>query len=683
MTMKKIHVIVLAALLLSPLAAQADANDKVEVNGEVNLGVSAVKKSTDSAKFQEYRDMSDGGFGSVQLNLYQEDSYLNLDSENMGSSDQSYRLNSGDYQNYDFSVFYNQTPHNLTFGARTPMTGIGGNDLRVAPASTPTNTSLWNSFDYTVTRKQYGAEFTVDLDSPYYLTLGVQKEERRGLKPLSSGGFGGMVEMPEPVNYATNDFTVEGGYRNKDLMVSASGYFSQFSNANKYLQWENPASSNAVDINAMPPENDFSKFSANATLKKLPMTSVLAVRASYAKATNDVSYSELGLTTTLVDPTLLNRTTFEGEVKYTTASISLASQPISKLDTELYYRYLNHDNNSSRIIYNGTSAEIFGYKENTMGLEAGYRLPMQTKAQAGFEYLKVDRSERPDAESTTDNRFFVQLRNHSLDFLGAKLKYQRTERTGDRGVIAPGTTAADNKYVTKFVYRFDAADKDEDKVELGLDFYLADNLDLALEYRFKKNKYPETVLGRTADERNEIYADATLRLPKDLVLSAFIGYETITSDSTLYNFSNTALADPVVDDGNPATYRWTQGTDDKYWSFGLSAAASIIPGKLRATASYRYDKSDGEVNLTSEGATALLDIGASDDYTRKHFDTRLIYAYAKDVDITLGYIYENLKYSDLQVDNYDYSVGSNYLSGANANSSYEANVGYLMMSYRF
>lgn len=122
---------------------------------------------------------------------------------------------------------------------------------------------------------------------------------------------------------------------------------------------------------------------------------MLAVSGSFAHLTNDVNLTDIALS--VADFPNLNRTKFNGDIDYTNASIALTSQPLVKLDSKIYYRYTNKDNNSSVITFGdpadpSTNADLLmSYQQDDAGVDLSYRLPYKTKAEVGYEYLKKAR----------------------------------------------------------------------------------------------------------------------------------------------------------------------------------------------------------------------------------------------------------------------------------------------------
>lgn len=310
------------------------------------------------------------------------------------------------------------------------------------------------------------------------------------------------------------------------------------------------------------------------------------------------------------------------------------------------------------------------YNKDTAGIDLGYRLPEKTKLAVGYEYLKMDRSTPAGGTavpngSTKDNSEYVQLKNSSLDWVTAKLRYKHVSSESDHGDVDPTILVA-------IPLNFQNHKSDEWK--LGFDLSPMDRLDLGLDYTYKKTDYDNTVQSRTGDTRQNVYLDATWHVIGKATLSGSVGYETVKTE-------NNGIDDPQD---------YTQKTDDHFWSYGLVAnVPGLLDDKLTLNLSWQYQKSDGEIDFGNDTTgNNLQNITQSDDYTKKTLQAKATYAIDPRLGVTFGYVYEKLEYSDIAYQNYsNYYVFdatySGYFSGLNANPNYEANIGYLMVKYGF
>jgi hypothetical protein len=129
---------------------------------------------------------------------------------------------------------------------------------------------------------------------------------------------------------------------------------------------------------------------------------------------------------------------------------------------------------------------------------------------------------------------------------------------------------------------------------------------------------------------------------------------------------------------------------DKNWVFGV--AADWIPAdQWKIKAAYIWQKTNGSVDqFPGIAGVVFTNISNYDSFRRNTFNLNGTYVATKNWDVNLGYSYESYKYSDAQMDNYSYvplnaantSVLS-VLSGAYAKPTYNANVFYGYLKYRF
>jgi MtrB/PioB family decaheme-associated outer membrane protein len=684
---KKVYHTVLFLSLAVPVAA---AEGDLTVHGAVEGGIQGVDVSgNNSAKFQEYRDLDDGFRGMLQLDVLKNSYFLQLDAKNPGRDDQAIDFNGGEYGNFNYSLYYDEMPHNYSFNSKSFYRGLGTNRL-VSPSDPLTNpawktsTDTWSMFDYSVQHKKYGGEVGVSFRSPYYFTVGVERREQEGTRPYSVRE---NIEVPNPISYETDNLTLQGGYRGKNISAAISGFISSFSNDNKFLYWEdpNPSGNNAANIpqNAvLDPDSDYTKLAADFSWRGLPLNSALAVTASYANLDNSFSASEINVNAATIgaDFNNLNQTTFDGDIDYTAFSIAVASMPAAKLNTKLYYRYLDKDNKSSHIFYNANQGdnakELLSYEKNSVGIELGYRLPYRTKVGVDYEYMKIDRSTPMPAytndattfyrydnpESTKGNTILVKVRNSSLDWLTARLRYKYLKRDSDYTAVYDPSM-----YVT----RFDGADKKMDEWKLGLEVYPVDRLEFGLDFIYRNNDYDYNRDSRNDEKRLGSYLDLTWHAMRQATLSAFVGYENVETDAN--RITNLQIS-PV----------YAQKIDDDYWTYGIALNAPEVVARLSFNISWQYQKSNGAVEYDNGiTGTSLVNIAESDDYTKRTLEAEAIYAFDPKLSVILGYLYEKFEYSDIAFTNYMYILGTDYYSGAYYDQNYKANLGYLMVRYGF
>jgi len=108
-------------------------------------------------------------------------------------------------------------------------------------------------------------------------------------------------------------------------------------------------------------------------------------------------------------------------------------------------------------------------------------------------------------------------------------------------------------------------------------------------------------------------------------------------------------------------------------------------------------KSNGKADLTYYLGDNLLppgltqdniDISNWDDYRLRSYMIKTIYNATKKISLSAGYVYEKFSYRDAQLDGYQFvpaTTGTNgaFLTGAYKDQSYQADVVFVTVAYRF
>ncbi len=406
------------------------------------------------------------------------------------------------------------------------------------------------------------------------------------------------------------------------------------------------------------------------------------------------------------DATNPNRPTFDGDVVHKTASLALHSNPAREIDSRIYWNRFEKDNRSPSVTFTpaGTSlqcggapctTEIFSYKKNNLGADVGYRFNAENRVVAGFDYVDLER-DRVDFDETKDKRVSLEWRNTSLDYLSSRFKYQVLQRRSHFLEGDVGTGPADVNFLNRFIARFDASNVDQTLLKLSLDATPAELWDVGFEGILKQNKYKDTVLGRTKDDRQEFYLSAGYGDIQKFRVFAFADIEFVKYDSFHRNIS--LLTDPNAYDPNSApvcvtgncNFNWGATNKDKSYAFGVGV--DWVPmERWKLKGSLISEKTTGTVDFAVQpGANPTVPSIAINNYdnaTKVSVNLKGTYAYTKQIDLTGGYAFEKFRFSDISYDGYQYTIGTgtsaSHLSGLNANPNYTANIGYVTATVKF
>jgi len=668
----KAKIIILALIIsLVPLSNAFSQDKTIEVSLEGIL-MDVDGKEGGRAKFTEYRDLrEDGGFyGRVRLNLDTDKYFLNFNAGDFAYDTQYYKVGGGMWGKFKFDLFYDEVPHNITFDARTPFLGTGNDTLTGTPN---TNFPAWNTFDYSILRHQYGGGLKVDIIRPFFFDASFSREERDGIKPTGAAETtpGGIAfELPEPVQYVTNNLNLAAGYSKKPFFLSLNYFYSDFNNSNTSLNL--PSNFNAPNAFSLPPDNIYYKSAFKGAVN-LPFNSKFSTNLGISRGRSD---------TTVLS---LIGSDYEGKVQTQNYDVALTSNPVRFLDAKVYYKYYKRHNESddpTRVV------DIFlDYKFSTYGAELGLRLPVRLYLNGGYKYVKTKRDKKGETDPEeilpfdTDNIYYMDLRWAGFDFLDARVGYEKLDRDANYRTVESEVNPAKRYYYTS---------QNRDTYKAILDIFPLESLNVGLEYRYKDTEYSDTLFGLKSDGRHEIDLSADYMIRK---IAKIYGY----GDYGWIKFKQMQT--------NQTGLPWETDQKDGTWGYGIGAEVYIIPRKLTLIFQHDYLKSNGNVDFTLNPGLFLtgglagiganndnIDISRWDDYTLYCFKIKTVYNFTKSFAASIGYVYERFKYNDAQLDNYQFVnppggpvTGTNgaYLTGASKDQSYKANVVFVGVSYKF
>ena len=653
----------------------------------------------DPSKLNEYRDLDSGGLLGFEVRGRGDQYYLNAYGENIGRDDMYLDLNGGQYGVFKYRLYDSEMRHNLGSGpgAISPFTGIGGANLGGPLPNT--NPATWNTFDHSYKRRDLGGMIEYQTQSPWYFRTDAKEVTRKGIN-VFAGAAGtnpgqGAVDLPSPIDYTTRDAWLEAGYSTKRGHFAINVMNSKFSNGNQQLNWfnANAGVGPGTDTTNLPPDNDMWRLSANGNLRQLPGHSTLAGRLTYSKLESDASIPAANLWGNTGAAGVFN-----GKMEKMTASVSLNSNPMDKVDTKLYVNWVDDKNKSTQVtfvptgslsgcILSGTTCapELFAYKKNNLGIEAGYRLNRENRLRGGYDYVDIER-ERIDFIANKDNTLFVEWKNSSFENVTGRLKYQHLSRRSD--YQQPSAAAIAGNPLEPFIRRYDLANREQNLIKLVLDVTPVPMVDLGFEAIYKKNDYKDTLIGRTDDDRQEYYASISFGDPNKVRVLLFGDVEFME-----YNSFHRVGTGPTA--GNPfapataSTYNWGMKNKDKAWQLGVGA--DFVPmNRLKVNTSLIYAETNGTADFTVQqgGIPAVrVPIGNFDNTRRTSFNVKGIYNVDKHWELTGGYSYEKYTYNDIGYNDTQYVIGAGgtatYFTGQNSFQPYTANIFYLIGKYTF
>ena len=395
--------------------SNAKANEYV-----INGSRGAAELSLDYRKLDTYFGIYGGAIIGDNSKYYQEDN----------ARDAKFGIKGGITDQIKANFDYKEINHNIVNGARTFLDGVGTNTLykSTAPNAYATPDQYINKFDYSTKRYISNGGAEMSFGTPFFLKVNVDYYEQQGILPF--GMTTSMHENPAPIDYTSTTTYLQTGYRGKDLVVTVDGSISHFGNENYKLNfWNGTAAANQRQIGYESADSDDYKVGRSVAYKLPFWKTTLMAKANYSMLRSDALLYDNGTSGSYLTPTQWN-----GKIDYTTVNLSATSQPLPKLSTRIFFNFLNKQNDSNDDFNYGSASyttEKFDYSKRNYGIDATYQLPAKTALSGGYEYLNINRAIRTDAPSTDDHTVFLQAKNNMLDWMTAKVRYQRLWRFSD------------------------------------------------------------------------------------------------------------------------------------------------------------------------------------------------------------------------------------------------------------
>jgi MtrB/PioB family decaheme-associated outer membrane protein len=715
MTKKQLSILIASLFAATPLLAQT--TDPFLSTGVVGAGGIITDENSNAAredfsKFNEYQDLSNGMLSIFGVQGRNKDSWITGYGENFGRDDMYVDLRGGMYDVFKARAYTNWLPHNFLFNGLTPYVGSGGPTLQAVFPNV--NPAAWQNVDIGYQRKDTGGYFEWQGTSPWYFRVDGNQIKFSGTKLGSSSNTtspgGGYVDLAFPVQYETNNVSVEGGYATRTMNISVSYLASNFGNDFETVSWNNPVFGGQVDRSYLPPANDYQRVAANATFRALPWASTLALRYTWDETTSDVNIANSVLSTGGVPQFVLpSSDTFNGKETRQTFTAGWSATPVANLDTRLYYNWQKMNNDSTDVIFCASGAsscggffenELFHYEKQNFGVDFWWRFNRSNRLGFGYDWFQ-QKQDRFDFDKETTNTFWVEWKNTSLETLQARVKYSYLKRDADFLLSDAGTGPNDPVYLERFVRAFDLTNLTQNRVKVRADWTPSDRIAVGFEYLYKDNDYDETVLGRQSDRRNEFFANLTYGTPDTWRLTVFGDYEDIKYDS--YHRNVSAGTCPTTSGGVTATncfdpntppnsiaYNWGATVKNNNWMVGVGLDVPY-GDRWMFTGSFLYEQADGESDMQAQNNFGNpLPLPNYPNIKITSLNLKANYKVSKNWSVSGGYAYQKYEYNDDAFNGYTNTIpfplppgntGPSYLNGWNAFQSYDANIFWLLLKF--
>jgi hypothetical protein len=738
-------------LLMASSIVAAQGGPAATVGGQVTLSLLG-REDVSSSKFSEYREISKG-VSVPYLNLFawKGDTGFTLWADNLSRSDQRYS-GTASLPFVGVAFDYNQIPHNMGNDAHliwqetSPGVWSMSSTLRQAIGSTanaklPTSGRTYDFYnsllaptfssaqpiDLTALRQR--GTVTVDLGKklPFDLAFSYMRERKSGTRGPGGGdvvsAVSSIVDVPEPLNELTQDYSIRAAYNFKMGNVHGSLHRNLYNNQAETLLIDNPFQPYDVAYNnsttnplggpgtiriTNAPDNEATTGSAGFLLKFKRQTRIGGDFAMARWTQNAPFYPYTSNSTILTSSgqnassvSSLQQSSLNGKINTGTVNVYLTSKPIEGLGVRLRYRSYDLTNKTSRWVITGDAAtspdrswstvsatadEPYGhatanpYDTTSKRFDASVSYDIKALTLEGsFFNNSLTRTNR-EAESGKDRGYGVAAVFHAHDLVDVRAFFNQAKRT------AVGTTT----------YGFQEDEAERKMTVAGVDLEVTPVPSLGLTFAYFR--------------RNVDYPNRPLKIASNAETTSgllWTKYDTLTGEVDFTPNPRVELNAYYTYEKNLATNRWStllsgalnnllnyEGSD-KGNTFGVNGVFHVVPEQWTLTVLATSQKIDGLMGITANAAGAFYtaraslnppgpqNIGDWDDTTLTTVGVQIDRQVGKAWKLGVGYAYEKYDFSDAYTSGTTMMPTAVYIFMKPDYGPYKVNVAYAKLTYRF
>jgi MtrB/PioB family decaheme-associated outer membrane protein len=481
-------------------------------------------------------------------------------------------------------------------------------------------------------------------------------------------------------------------YDGERLHLNGVMAYSKFDNDDNLLVWQNPYSDFGTDVMypngtgglGLAPDND--QTSARLIGHYLFSPKVrLQFDGSYALASQNQNYPMYTVNPALLVTVPEPSSDFDGEVGISTGNVRLLLNPLPKLNAELFYKLRDRDYNTDRNGYQyvrgdgsnqpGSEQTVYNtdhdYTSQTGGVEASYRLPLNSKL--GFEYAYEEIKRRnAEVEKTEEDRYTLKYRIRPWSNFSSSVHLGYADRAASTYQWAQdyyalldtqliNATPDTQRYINHpLLMKYYMANRE--RWESGADFSFLPTArwNLNLNLQWQDDDYNESALGLTSSKWYRAHFSASYAVSEKLSGSLYTGYDQYKADQSSRAFRGGpeknafAIYAPLPQASDP-DQDWAIDSTDNSITVGANLQWQVAPDvALKLDYSYVDTQAQQDVSTQPGGtitATDLPDVNTS----MHHIQASSIWQVQDNLSLQLDYQFYSFKsddwaWDDVQVD---------------------------------
>lgn len=532
----------------------------------------------------------------------------------------------------------------------------------------------------------------------------------------STGGNSRAVLLPAPVDEIIRRVDAALVWSGDAHQFRAGWHLSWFDNAIDAIRWQNPFGPVAgwSAAAAFPSGEGQASTAPDSSFHRLDLawSGQLAahLRASatlaHGRATQDQSFLPYtvnpALAATIVEP--LPRTSLEGRVDSTQATLRLASRPADGWRWGLAWRFDERNDRTPRAIWNTIGGDSqaqatdpasnrrrinqpLDYRSNRIDLDAGRRFgAWNTELGARFETIE----RRPAVRTRTDEASVLAgLRGDVADGLALAFRVEVADRdgsayVGNRAFLASYLPAYTSTVWGEFenlpdLRLYPVADRRRHRATLALDWRPHERLGLSIASGLTDDDYRASTLGLTASRIADLHLVVDGTLGEGSSWRAFAGQDRYAIDQAGRQFSGGAVRPVQAVDPNR---NWFARHRDRAETAGLGFGHPFADQRIRLDAELAASWVRSRVEVRTGPALTAAPLPDNRAILR-YGDLRGTWRASPSLDVGLGFRIEDFDGRDVQRDGTAPNTLANVILLGDDSPDYRARVIYVTLAWRY
>ncbi len=706
----------------APTQSQQGATTLTPKLGTIDFGYRGTSFSGDEARYNRYRDLRDGPIvNNFRFAKESEATAFRAEAANVGYRDQRYYADLQSVGKLKATFEFGSNPL-YQAQARGYFSGAGSNTLTINDAAqTAIQTNAANAESalaaygntYNIDGRRDLASFSMVYTAARDLDVKVQvRNTSRTGTNLQDFGFGNspgnmlVLDMPVPIHDRTTDLRTKLEWANRQGLLAVGYDASWYGQRNPAFTFDNPqrvsdsaTAGPAFGRAALMPSNSVNTFNVNGAWKP----------TAHSKATGAVSYGVMDqneallpntTNTALTGVAALPRSSAEARVDVLSTVLGFNARPVADLWLNARFRYYDFNNKTesfTNTVVPGdysigateTSAPT-AFNRKTFDADASYGFGRFFGVGAGYTFEGYANHLANETEqgriygATSENVFRLTADSTGNQYVAARVKYERSNRTADRFDQA----ILDEIGEQPGVRHYDIAPRDRDRVTGTFTVTPKPVFDVTASIFYGHDNYPETVYG-LQDNKNKGYTVGFDVVPNAMVnVGVNFGqeeYDTFQTSRTSNPAPDPTFTDPRRD--------WSNTINDTVNTYDVTL--NLVKAIARTDIRVSYDVSDGNTNYVY-GLVPNTTLTAPVQYATQPANRldvgRVDVQYFVRANIALGaaYWYEQWRVQDFALDpavidalvvrNPTNNALTGFYTGY-ANEPYKANTVFVRMTY--